>query len=271
MSAIPRRRTLPAVWLLLAIAAFGFVVFEVSRGQASQEAMRLVGRQLNVLAWYISGPHALDGNRLYGFAFIGGLVASISPCILTMLPVNLSYIGAANVESRAAALRLGTLFVTGVIGVNTALGLVSALFFAVFIQYRGEVNIAVGAATIVLALWMAQILRLRIPPAIKMVPRDFGPLAVGAAFALAVSPCSSPVLIAVLGAATKEASAVRAVGAMAAYSVGYAAVLWIASISTGFITVSRRMAPYGELISKLSAYALLALGLGTVVYGISLL
>lgn len=37
---------------------------------------------------------------LITLAFLGGLIASVSPCILALLPVNLSYIGTLKIKSR---------------------------------------------------------------------------------------------------------------------------------------------------------------------------
>ena len=187
-----------------------------------------------------------------------------------MLPVNLSYIGASGVRSRAAAIRLASMFVAGVATVNTALGLTASLFFAVFVQYRAEINIAVGAATILMALWLARMVTVRIP-GITAIPAAAGPAVAGAAFALAASPCSSPVLIAILGAAAKDAQQLRAAFAMAAYSVGYAGVLWLASVGTGLATVSKRLLPHGELLTRCAAATLGVLGAGTVLYGFTLL
>jgi cytochrome c-type biogenesis protein len=257
--------------IVVAFAVLAAAVVQVTRGPVSEAMLRYAGGRLNVLAAYLAAPSMLDGWRIYAFALLGGVVSSISPCILAMLPVNLSYIGSANVRTRPAAVRLATLFVAGVVVVNTVLGLAGSLFFAIFVQYRGQVNIGVGVLTFIAALWMAGILRLRVPSAVTVMPRGTGPFVVGMAFALVTSPCSSPVLFAILAAAAKDGIALRAAAAMAAYSVGYCAVLWLASVFAGTLAASRRLLPHGELITRLSAGALAAIGIGTVAYGARLL
>jgi cytochrome c biogenesis protein CcdA len=257
--------------IVVAFVAGAAAVAQVTRGPVSDAMLVYVGRRLNALAAYLAAPSMLDGGRIYAFALLGGVVSSISPCILAMLPVNLSYIGSAKVRTRPAAVRLATLFVAGVIVVNTVLGLAGSLFFAVFVQYRGQVNVGVGIVTLAAALWMAGILKLRVPNAVTRVPAAMGPFAVGMTFALVTSPCSSPVLFAILAAAANDGDPMRAAGAMAIYSVGYSAVLWLASVFAGIVTASRRLLPYGELITRLSACALAAIGIGTIVYGARLL
>jgi cytochrome c-type biogenesis protein len=264
------RRTRTALVVLAAIVLAG-AVLEISRGSTSLELMRYVGDRLDALASYVRAPSMLEGPRLYAFAFVGGLVASLSPCILGLLPVNLSYIGALRAPSRFVAVRSSTLFVAGIGIVNTALGLVSSFFFAALIEYRGQVNIAVGALTVVMALWMAGIVPLRTPSIVRRVPSGAGPLVIGGVVGLAVSPCSSPVLVAVLAAAGSDGHPLRAVEAMVVYSIGYTSVLWIASVFTGVLAASRRLLKFGELIGRLSATALGLLGLGGVVYGVTLL
>jgi cytochrome c-type biogenesis protein len=233
--------------------------------------MRFVGERLDALASYVRAPHMLDGPRLYAFAFVGGLAASVSPCILGLLPVNLSYIGALRNPSRLAAASSATLFVAGVSIVNAVLGLVSAFFFAVLIEYRGQVNIAVGLLTLAMALWMGGVVRLRIPSTVRAIPRGAGPLVVGGVLGLAVSPCSSPVLVAVLAAAGSGGHPVRAVEAMIVYSIGYTFVLWIASVFTGALAASQRLLRHSDLTVRLAATALGLLGLGGIAYGIALL
>lgn len=226
-----------------------------------------VGHWQNAVAQRLAGPSALNGWRLYVVAFVGGLVASISPCILGMLPLNLSYIGAAKLASRAAALRVATTFVFGVVVVNVALGLASSLFFALFVQYRAPVNIAVGVLTVLMGLWLAGLVRLPTPQFAARIPPGAGSFVVGVAFALIATPCASPILVFILGAVSLAASPVRAITAMTLYSVGYTLMLFLASLFAGIAAASRRVLSHSELVSRVAATALVVIGLSTFAYG----
>ena len=252
----------------MSILVIGVVVSAVAWGPLGDVLEREVGAWQNAIARRLHGPGALDGWRLYPVAFIGGLVASLSPCILGMLPLNLSYIGAAKLTSRSAAVRVATMFVLGVIAVNVALGLISSLFFALFVQYRAPVNIGVGALTVMMGLWLAGLIRLRPPQIATRIPLGGGSFAVGLVFALIASPCASPVLVFVLGTASLSGSPLRAVGAMTLYAIGYTLVLFLASLSAGIAAASRRILAHSELVSRIAAAGLVAIGIGTFAYGL---
>jgi cytochrome c-type biogenesis protein len=230
---------------------------------------REVGLWQNALARWLHGPGALDGWHLYPVAFAGGLVASISPCILGMLPLNLSYIGASKLTSRTAALRVASLFVVGVVVVNVALGLVSSLFFALFVQYRAPVNIAVGVLTVLMGLWLAGIVRLPTPQIGTRIPPGGGSFVVGLAFALIASPCASPILVFILESVSIGGSPLRAVGAMTLYAVGYTLVLFLASLFAGLAVASRRVLAHSQLVSRIAAVTLVIIGVGTFAYGLN--
>ncbi|GAC1458119.1 MAG: cytochrome c biogenesis protein CcdA [Gemmatimonadaceae bacterium] len=204
-------------------------------------------------------------------ALVGGLAASFSPCILGMLPVNLSYIGAVRLRSRSATFNVAASFVAGVIAVNIVLGLFSSLFFAIFVQYRGPVNIAAGLLMIVMGLWVFGAVMIPIPSLVRSIPTAAGPFVVGLAFALVATPCASPVLVAVLAAAAKDGSVLRGVLAMTAYALGYTAILFAASLFAGVASASRSLLVHGEIVTRVSSVALILIGCVTVWYGVHLL
>ena len=256
--------------LAIGVAAIAAVAVAAGHGPLADALDRLVGLWQNGLAQATSGRDALVGWHLYAVAFAGGLLASLSPCILGMLPVNLSYIGATGVRSRWSAFVTATAFVAGVVVVNAVLGLFSSLFFAVFVQYRAYVNLGVGIVTIIMGLWMLGAVSVRLPTMTR-VPTGAGPFVVGLVFALVASPCASPVLVAVLAAASKDGSALHSVIAMMLYALGYTAVLFLASLFAGVAMASRRVLAHGELLTRLAAGILVAIGAGTFVYGLHLL
>jgi hypothetical protein len=61
---------------------------------------------------------------------------------------------------------------------------------------------------IVMGLWVLGAIALRLPT-ITHIPTGAGPSVVGLVFALVASPCASPVLVAVLAAASKDGSALQ--------------------------------------------------------------
>lgn len=258
----------------LVLVAIAFAVLlaalAIAYGPLGQHFELWVGTWQNAIAAHLPDPKSLHGITLYATALIGGLVASLSPCILGMLPVNLSYIGATAARSRRSAVTNASAFVLGVIVVNSAIGLASSLFFAIVVQYRAPLNIAIGLLTVALGLWLAGILRLPMPSPVKAIPKGAGPFAVGLAFALIASPCASPILVFVLSAAALDPSPIHGVVAMVLYSIGYTAVLFAASLAAGLAVASRRLLTHGELLTKIAAVSMMLIGFGTFLYGLRL-
>lgn len=196
---------------------------------------------------------------LVPLAFIGGLIASISPCILSLLPVNLSYIGTLKITSRRAAFAKASLFVLGVVTVFSLFGLFASFAAAVLVDYRGYFNVVVGAIILVMGLSFAGIIHLPLPQP-KASVSAAGPYGVGLTFALISSPCSSPVLFAVIAAAAATGSQLVSVATLASYGLGYTAVIFFASLYTGLVKQSRALLGQSDWVIRVGSAALILAG-----------
>jgi cytochrome c-type biogenesis protein len=181
---------------------------------------------------------------LLPLAFLGGVIASISPCILALLPVNLSYIGTLKI---------------GAVTILSLFGLVSSFAGTVMVEYRGYINIVVGLIMAVMGLWLLGVIKLPLPQMNLNLPQA-GPYGVGLTFALVSSPCASPVLFAVLAAAAATGSQVLGTLTMVSYALGYTILIFLASLFTGLAKQSRNLLQHSETIIRLGSVALMVTG-----------
>lgn len=202
---------------------------------------------------------ALPAHLLLLLAFGGGLIASISPCVLSLLPVNLTYIGTREIASRRDALTKAGGFALGVIVTFSLLGLFSSFGAAVLVNYRGYVLVAVGSFALLMALVLLQVVRLPLPQ-FQGRMAIAGPFGVGLAFALAGSPCTSPLLFAVLAAAAATQSPALSTLTMASYAVGYVLIIFLASLFAGLAKQTRGLLRHATAITRVSSLFLLVLG-----------
>ncbi|MBW4646515.1 MAG: cytochrome c biogenesis CcdA family protein [Goleter apudmare HA4340-LM2] len=196
---------------------------------------------------------------LIALAFVGGVLASVSPCILALLPVNLSYIGTLKIKSRWDAFSKAGLFVLGAVTILSVFGLVSSFAGAVMVEYRGYINIVVGLIMAVMGLWLMGVVKIPLPQMNVNLPQA-GPYGVGLTFALVSSPCASPVLFAVLAAAAATGSQVLGTLTMVSYALGYTILIFLASLFTGLAKQSNKLLKHSEGIIRFGSLALILTG-----------
>lgn len=196
---------------------------------------------------------------LLPLSFLGGLLASVSPCILALLPVNLSYIGTLKIESRRDAFVKAGLFVLGAVTILSLFGLVSSFAGFVMVEFRGYINIAVGLIMAVMGLWLMGVIKISLPHMNVNLPQA-GPYGVGLTFALVSSPCASPVLFAVLAAAAGTGSPVLGTLTMVFYALGYTMIIFLSSLFTGLAKQSKRLLQHSDGVIRFGSLALILTG-----------
>jgi cytochrome c-type biogenesis protein len=204
---------------------------------------------------------------LLTLGFLGGLLSSLLPCILSLLPLNLAYIGTLDIKNKVEAFQKAGSFVLGVAFVLTLLGVFGSFAFTVFTEYKALINLSVGILIFFMALGLAHIIKLPLPQVFTKVPESH-PFVVGLVFALVSSPCSSPVLVSVVSIAANLGSTIKSMILMFGYSLGYTAIIFTASLFTGFATQLHWFKANHNIVTKISAAVLAIMGLFYIYIGI---
>lgn len=150
---------------------------------------------------------------LFALSFLGGLVASISPCSLAMLPIIIGYIGGYSDAKPLKTFIQMLFFVFGTAIVFSVIGIICAITGKVFISFAGGYfGIFLAGIIMVMGLKLIGVLDFELPVMIKEMPKNDGtntylyPIILGGIFALAGTPCSTPILAGIMAFASLSAS-----------------------------------------------------------------
>lgn len=176
---------------------------------------------------------------LLAISFLGGLIASISPCSIAMLPIIVGYVGGYSKNSPIKTLVQMLFFVFGTALVFSLIGIICALTGKVFVSFAGGYfGIVIAGIILIMGLKLVGILDFEIPVIVKEIPHNDGintflyPMLLGAVFALAGTPCSTPILAGIMAFASLSASIAQAVLMLFLFSLGQGLIL----IFAGFLT-----------------------------------
>ena len=203
---------------------------------------------------------------LFGAAFVGGLISSISPCSLSMLPLIIGYIGGYSDEKPLKTLLQMIVFVIGSGIVFSIIGAICALTGKMFIG-NPYFALIVASIVMIMGLKILGFLEFDLPPIIKEIPKnefnnDFlYPLILGAVFALIGTPCSTPILASIMAFASISAKISSAVIMLFLFSIGQGLILILAGFITSKIKTSEKFYQLSEKIMKFSGILLILVSL----------
>jgi cytochrome c-type biogenesis protein len=205
-------------------------------------------------------------------ALAAGLVSFLSPCVLPLVPGYLSTVaGVAPADlHRAGARRLlapSLLFIAGFSVIFILLGLAATRVGATLHAHLGSLRLAGGIVIILLGIVFLATPFVRSlnfqwhPHGLLKAAGRGSPLAVGAAFAIAWTPCTSVTLGAILTQAAISNSAAHGAVLLACYSAGLAIPFLLIAFAfehmTRALALLRRHFP---LIVGVGGAVLIALG-----------
>ena len=140
----------------------------------------------------------------FALVFLGGVLTSLGPCNVAMIPLVVGYVGGSRDLPRKRAFMLSLMFATGLALTFMLLGVVAALIGGLVGASNKWWYYLVAFVCFVIGLNMLGLLHLEMPPwlgglrekvTLKGAP---GALALGLVSGLVASQCATPVLAAIL-------------------------------------------------------------------------
>ena len=209
-------------------------------------------------AWYL----------MLGAAFLGGVIASISPCSLAMLPLIIGYVGGYSKETPLRTFVQLCSFIFGTAIVFTVIGIICAVTGSVFASaLGGYFTLLMASLLLVMGLKLLDILDFDMPVIVKSMPTNTGsslilyPVLLGITFALAGTPCSTPILAGIMAFAAMGKNMMFAVLLLFMFAIGQGVILIIAGCCTSSIKNLKSIAAFTEYLLKFSGLLLVLVSL----------
>ena len=212
-----------------------------------------------------------------GLAFLAGLASFLSPCVFSLVPAYIGYLGGravggeATESNRFITFTHGLAFVLGFSVIFIILGVAAAEFGRLLFDLRFILSKVGGIIVMIFGLHMIGIFRipfLEYDTRVQKVPdRKWGYLSsamMGVFFSAGWAPCVGPVLGSILTLSLNGGSVSTGVSLLSAYSAGLAIPFLIAALGVEWVSITLRK--YGKIMH----YVEIAMGVVLVILGFML-
>lgn len=180
------------------------------------------------------------GSLTLGAAFTAGLLSFASPCVLPLLPTFLLLLAGSSPEGERkgrGTLLVNTLaFLGGFALVFLAMGATATVLGRLVLAYWSTLEKVAGVVLILLGLFLSGIwtplflLQDRRPFLQKKRQGTLGSFLLGASFTLGWTPCTGPILTAILMAAGSQKTVEQGVVLLLVYALGFAVPFLLAAL-----------------------------------------
>ena len=172
----------------------------------------------------------------YFISFLEGIITFISPCLLPMLPIYVSYFAGGALENKdnKRVIKNAIGFILGFTTVFILLGALAGFFGGLLNQYKTAVDIVTGAIVIIFGLNFLGVFRLNIFKGSHMAGTKslgfFSSVLFGVIFSIGWTPCVGAFLGSALMLAATRGSMAEGILMLLAYSIGLGIPFFISAI-----------------------------------------
>ena len=201
-------------------------------------------------------------------SFLAGILASLSPCSLGILPLIIAYVGGSENKKQSTlfvqmlSFSLGLALTMSIVGVICALGgkVLGSMTSPVFVLF-------IGSLLLIFGLMLLGVIDINIPNFIKKMPQNtkgglfIYPFLIGIVFALTSSPCSTPILASVMAVASLAKSIYLSILYLFSFAFGECVIIILCALFANTIKHLRMFADKSEMLMKLSGILLILVAL----------
>lgn len=197
-------------------------------------------------------------------AFLGGILASISPCSIGVIPLIIGYVGGYGEENKLKTFLQLFSFVLGLSFVLSIIGVICAVTGNVFTSIGGSYWVIFLASLIfVMGLNLLGVININFSPIVKRMPKGNSksmflyPFLVGILFAFASSPCSTPILAGIMSFAALSKNLILAGLLLLCFSLGQGVIVILAGVFTSFLKGLKNFSNISDILIKISGVLLI--------------
>lgn len=188
-------------------------------------------------------------------AVLAGVLTSFTPCSLSTIPLVMGYVGGTKQRDTKRSFLLSVTFALGMAITYTALGVIASTLGGMIGAASGWWYIVLGVLMALLALQTYGIFNFI--PSTYLVSKNkkrgfIGAFLAGILGGVFSSPCSTPVLVALLAIVAGSGSILWGTLLLLLYSIGHGTLTVIAGTSVGFVQKLSASEKYGKLSKALN-------------------
>ena len=222
----------------------------------------------NILVLFQSHVKEEFSLLVLAMCFLGGVISSLSPCGIGMLPVVVSYIGASPEQKVSKSAIQIVFFILGLAVTLTAIGVIAALTGQVFgAGNRSYFVLILTSLILIFGLNLVGLIDINFPVLVKKFPKSEKhnaityPFILGLVFAFATTPCSTPILAGIMATASLSANITYAALMLFMFSIGQGMIILVAGLFTSVLKNLSSFARYADILTKLSGVILILFAL----------
>lgn len=210
----------------------------------------------------------LGNNPIFALflAFFAGIISSFSPCVFSTIPLIIGYVERNDKKDKKTAFKYSLIFALGIITTFTLLGILSA-YVGKYLNFSGKWwFLFLGVLMVLLSLNMMGVIGRKktetcsIPKARKSL---LGAFFLGILGGVLSSPCSTPVLAAILAFVAGKGNVLLGALMLLIYSIGHCVLIVLGGTSIGIIetlSTSSKYMKIGKILRIVFANLILLIG-----------